>query len=135
MVLLLCHDNSMSYVYFQPNPCGKIVGDCAVRAVAKALDTTWQDAYLKIVTAGYAQCDVPSSNAVWGSVLKQNGFKRYAISNDCPDCYTAADFCREHPVGLYVLGFGNHVATVIDGNLYDAWNSSKETPFYYWTKE
>ena len=125
----------MSYVFYQPNPCGKTVGDCAVRAVAKALGITWQDSYLKIVTAGYGQCDVPSSNAVWGSVLRQNGFIRRVIPNTCPECYTAKDFCRDNPNGLYVLGFGNHVATVLDGDLYDAWDSSNEIPVYYWKKE
>ena len=39
---------------------------------------------------------------------------------------------KDYPVGTYVLGFGNHVATVIDGVLYDAWNSSKEIPQYFW---
>ena len=37
----------MSYIFFNPNPCGRAVGDCSVRAVAKALDLTWNDAFLK----------------------------------------------------------------------------------------
>lgn len=124
----------MSYVYFNNNPCGRFVGDCAVRAVAKALDTTWEDAYLKIVTAGYGMCDMPSSDAVWSSVLRQHGFRRKNIPDTCPDCYTAADFCRDNPQGIYVLGFGGHVATVVDGDLYDAWDSSKEIPVFVWYK-
>jgi len=57
------------------------------------------------------------------------------IPNECPDCYTAEDFCREHPTGTYILGFGGHVATVIDGNIYDSWDSSRMIPIYYWHKE
>lgn len=132
--LFLCHAYSMSYVNFNLNPCGRLVGDCAVRAVAKALDTTWEDAYLKIVTAGYGMCDMPSSDSVWGAVLRQNGFKRKAIPNTCPECYTAEQFCRDNPHGTFVLGFGGHVATVIDGNLFDAWDSSKEIPQFVWYK-
>lgn len=122
----------MGYINYQPNPCGRLVGDCAVRAIAKALDTTWEDAYLKIVTAGYGMCDMPSSDSVWGAVLRQNGFKRKAIPNTCPECYTAEDFCRDNPQGVFVLGFGGHVATVIDGDLYDAWDSSQEIPQFVW---
>lgn len=122
----------MGYINYQPNPCGRLVGDCAVRAVAKALNTTWEDAYLKIVTAGYGMCDMPSSDSVWGAVLRQNGFKRKAIPSACPDCYTAENFCRDNPQGVFVLGFGGHVATVIDGDLYDAWDSSQEIPQFVW---
>ena len=45
------------------------------------------------------------------------------------------EFAAEHPKGIYVLGFGNHVATIIDGIIYDSWDSSKEIPQYYWHKE
>lgn len=120
------------YVKYNPNPVGRNVGDCAVRAIAKALDTDWETAYSLIADAGYRMGDMPSSNSVWGAVLRQNGFYRKAIPNSCPDCYTAANFCDEHRNGVYVLGFGNHVATVVNGNLYDSWDSSQEIPQYYW---
>lgn len=119
---------------YNPNPAGRSVGDCAIRAVAKALDVPWETAYAMIAVNGFAMGDMPSSNSVWGAVLRQNGFQRSAIESECPDCYTAEDFCKEHPQGTFVLGFGNHVATVVDGDLYDSWDSSKEIPQYYWHK-
>lgn len=120
---------------YNPNPAGRAVGDCAVRALAKALDTDWETAYAKIAAAGFNMGDMPSSNSVWGAVLRQNGFYRENIPNECPDCYTAEDFSVDHPRGVYVLGFGNHVATVIDGVLYDSWNSSQEVPQYFWYRK
>lgn len=121
--------------WYNPSPAGKNVGDCSVRAVAKALNTDWETAYAMIAMNGYLLNDVPSSNTVWGSVLKQHGFQRSVIPTTCPDCYNAEDFARDHPHGTYVLGFGNHVATVKDGMIYDSWDSSKEIPVYYWSKE
>lgn len=117
---------------FNNNPAGRSVGDCAVRAVAKALSLTWEEAYALIAANGFAMGDMPSSNSVWGAVLRQNGFYRAAIESECPDCYTAEDFAQDHPNGVFVLGFGNHVATVVDGVLYDSWDSSNEIPQYYW---
>ena len=119
--------------YFNPNPAGRNVGDCSVRAVSAALGVSWEDAYSMIAANGFQMGDMPSSDSVWGSVLRQNGFYRYAIPNKCPDCYTAKDFAADHPKGVYVLGFGGHVATVIDGVLYDSWDSSNEIPIYFWT--
>ena len=124
----------MAYIQYNPNPMSRNVGDCSVRAIAKALDTDWETSYIRIMINGYAMGDMPSSDAVWGAVLRQNGFYREAIPNTCPDCYTAEDFCKDHPEGTYVLAFGGHVATVVDGNLYDSWDSSREIPQFYWFK-
>ena len=120
------------YIRYNPNPTGRNVGDCAVRAVSKALGIDWETAYLNIARNGFMMGDMPSSDSVWGAVLRQNGFYRRTVPNTCPDCYTADDFCRDNPEGVFVLGFGGHVATVIDGDLYDSWNSSNEIPVYVW---
>lgn len=120
--------------YFNENPAGRNVGDCAVRAVAVALGVDWETAFAKIANNAFQMGDMPSSNSVWGAVLRQNGFKRSVVPNNCPDCYDAEQFAEEHPEGTYVLGFGNHVATVKDGYLYDSWDSSKEIPQYFWWK-
>ena len=120
---------------FQNNPTGRSVGDCTVRAVSAALGIDWETAYALMVNNGFLMGDMPSGNAVWGSVLRQRGFSRKAIPNTCPDCYTIGAFAEDHPEGVFVVGTGNHVAAVIDGEILDAWDSSDEVPVYYWQKE
>lgn len=123
------------WIYFNPNPVSARVGDCAVRAVAKALNTDWETAYAMIAANGFTMGDVMSGNNVWGSVLRQHGFYRSAIPNTCPDCYTITDFCKDHPQGIYVVGTGTHVVCVVDGDYYDTWDSGNEIPAYYWHKK
>ena len=123
------------WIMYNPSPTNRNVGDCAVRAIAKALGTDWETAYALIALNGYLIGDMPSSNSVWGAVLRQNGFYRSAIANTCPDCYTIADFADDHPDGVYVVGTGSHVVTIRDGCIYDSWDSSQEIPQYYWHKE
>jgi len=120
---------------YNPNPTGRSVGDCAVRAVAKALDTDWETAYDLIAEAGYNMGDMPSSNSTWGAVLRQHGFYRANIPNTCPDCYNFGDFARDNPKGVYVLGTGTHTATVVDGVIYDNWNSEREIPQFVWYRK
>lgn len=119
---------------YNPNPAGRSVGDCAVRAVAAALGVDWETAYTMIADTGFRMADMPSSNSVWGAVLRQHGFRRYAIPNTCPDCYTMEQFAEDHPEGIYVVGTGNHVATIRDGWVMDSWNSLGEIPQFYWMK-
>lgn len=123
------------WIRYNPNPTGRSVGDCAVRAVAKALNIDWESAYDLIAANGFAMGDMPSSDSVWGAVLRQNGFYRKAIPNTCPDCYTAEDFARDNPDGIFVLGFGGHVATIEDGVIYDNWDSSQEIPQFVWYRK
>lgn len=123
------------WIRYNPNPYKRRTIDCTVRALSIALGLDWDTVYLMICAVGFAEKTMPSLNDVWGEVLYRNGFDKYSLNNECPGCYTAADFCREHPRGMYVLGFDTHVAAAIDGQLYDAWDSTGEIPRYIWTKE
>jgi hypothetical protein len=123
------------WVQYNPNPTGRLVGDCSIRAVAKALNLDWDTTYDMVSHNAKLMGDMPSSDSVWGAVLRQNGFNKVAVPNTCPDCYTAEDFCKDNPHGVFVLGFGGHTATVINGNLYDSWNSSNLIPIYYWFRK
>lgn len=123
------------WVEYNPNPTGRNVEDCSIRAVAKALGISWEDAFALLAKNAYQMGDLPNANSVIGSVLRMHDFYRKALPNTCPDCYTVDDFCRDHPRGTFVLFFGNHVATVADGDLYDSWNSSGLSPQFYWYKE
>lgn len=125
----------MSYEYFNPNPKGKMVGDCAIRAISKAFDESWEAVYMTLLVAGMRDCDMPNANSVWGKALRQAGFEKCLIEKDCTDCYTLDDFCRDNPSGVYVVATSGHVVTVIDGVIYDSWNSSAEIPIYYWKRK
>lgn len=120
---------------FNPNPHGSSVGDCAVRAVAAATGRSWEQAYISLALTGYALGDMPSANRTWGAYLQKQGYKRRMVEADCAACYTVADFAREYPRGVYVLGCSGHVLAIIDGEWWDSWDSGAECPIYYWYKE
>lgn len=119
---------------YQPNPCGKSVGDCAVRAISAALGVDWYEAYDLLCDEGRKRCNMPSGDEIWGAVLEQFGFRKYAVNNQRAGRYTAQKFCIDHPSGIYTLALGGHVATVVQGELMDSWNSSAETIIYYYAR-
>ena len=125
----------MMYVFFNPNPDNKLVGDCVIRAISKLLNQPWERTYIDLVIQGYIMADMPSSDVVWQAYLKRNGFNRYVIPNTCPDCYTVADFAADHPTGSYLLFVGQHVVTVVGGDYYDSWDSGYRVPIYYFSQE
>lgn len=122
------------YVEYNPNPKSKRVGDCVVRAIAKALGMDWDDVYIQLCLQGFKMKDMASSNSVWGSYLRSRGFLQITIPNTCPDCFTIRDFCKDNPQGTFVVGTGSHVVAIVDGNYYDAWDSGDEIPVYYFRR-
>ena len=120
---------------YNPNPLARRVGDCAVRAVSAALGVDWETAYVMLAVNGFAMGDLQNSNSVIGSVLRQHGFYRFNLSEACPDCYTFGDFARDNPHGVFVVGTGTHVATIVDGNLMDVWDSSGEPVAFVWHRK
>lgn len=124
----------MAYQNYNPNPNHSRVGDCAVRAICKATGRDWEEAYTALCAKGFELRDMPSSDAVWGKLLRDEGFHRRIIPETCPDCYTVAQFANDHPEGVYVVKVGEHVLAVEDGDYFDTWDSGEETPLYYYEK-
>lgn len=123
------------YQYFNNNPSNKLVGDCVIRAISIVTEEDWEHTYLALCLQGLFMHDMPSSNAVWGAYLMQNGYERHSIPNYCPECYTIADFAMDYPNGTYILSTGTHVVAVVDGSYMDSWDSGSEIPQYFWQKE
>ena len=78
----------MGFIFYNPNPSRKLVGDCVIRAITKVTDSDWKTTYMNIALRGYSMNDMPSSNSVWGEYLHSQGFRRHVIPDTCPDCYT-----------------------------------------------
>lgn len=123
------------YQQYNPNPRGKNVGDCTVRAIAKATGKEWGEAYLNLAVQGYLMGDMPSANACWGAYLRKLGFVRRMLPDSCPECYTLREFAEDYDQGTYIVALSGHVVCVEDGVIWDSWDSGGEVPLYHWVKE
>lgn len=124
----------MAYVYYNPNPTGRnSMGDCSIRAVSKVLNMNWDEAFDVLVDNARLRADMPNSNANIDEVLSDYGFHKETFS-DCNGCHTVKEFAETHPYGTYVLGTGDHVVAVINGNWFDSWRSDDESIIYYWAR-
>lgn len=121
----------MEFEHYNPNPYGKNVGDCTVRALSKALGQEWRKTYFDLCIEGALRGDMPSANATWGAYLRRNGYRRELAPEDA----TVSEFASEHPRGSYILALSGHVVCIQGGILYDSWDSSREIVLYFWRKE
>lgn len=116
------------------NPLQRRADDCTIRAIATALNEPWEKVYSDVCIEGLKLYDMPSANHVWGSYLRKKGFKRHIIPDTCPQCYSVAEFARDHPEGTYILALSGHVVPVINGDWIDTFNSGERIAIYYWER-
>lgn len=120
--------------YFNPNPRGLNVGDCTVRSICAATGLDWHTVHKALCDLSGDMADMPSADRVWWSLLKQFGFRQKRMIDRCPDCYTVADFCEDHPRGIYILGPKEHAVASIYGDYWDSWDSGLTVPTYYFRR-
>lgn len=114
---------------------GREDGDCTVCALATARDLPYSEAWQMLydVQGETRQCSfrlptwLGSHPERFGvtealSFPAQKGKKRM----------TAETFCRRFPSGRYILRMTRHVAAVVDGRLYDTWDSQYKCVYSAW---
>ena len=123
------------YIFYNPNPLEKRTDDCVIRALTKALDCDWETASVYAMTQQIRDADLYIKNYVWGNLLLRNGYTKHHLPDVCPDCYTVKDFADDYKKGKYIIGTGDHVLAVIDGDYYDSFDSGAMIPIIFYRKE
>ena len=118
--------------YFDPNPLPEDENDCTVRAICAVTTWDWDTASRVLFETARSLRRMPSSDKAWGELLHRMGFRRYAAPDWYPGRYTVRDFCLEHPHGEYFVCPRQHVAAVIDGQVWDSWDCLNSTVLFYW---
>lgn len=127
--------------YYNANPKNRITGDCAFRAISTALGQDYNKTVMEMAElmckTGYAMNDSKGEN----KYMESKGWVRYKQprKNDNTK-YTGKEFCKmvqsgiiKHKRILAHIG-GHHVVAIVDGKVWDIWNSTDGTIGNYWVK-
>ncbi len=123
------------YIYYNENPRANYdAGDCVIRAISITTGKSWDEIYTALCAEGFYLGDWGNNNGAWDWYIRSLGFSRHICPNDCPHCYSLADFAQQHRTGTYIVATGTHAIAVVDGDYYDAWDSGHVIPIYYYEK-
>lgn len=135
--------------YFNPNPTCKYfksgkpknwyVNDSSVRALAKALDVSWDKAYDMLSESGKKLYNVPTSKQVMEDVLAINGFTFVTYGKPSKDAKrpNVKQFIENNDTQnkIYVLNLADYFVCVIDKHIFDVSdNCLKSSVYSYWVK-
>lgn len=133
--------------YFNPNPNCKFfksgnpknwyINDSPVRAIAKALDVSWDDAFVKLTNAAKNIYNMPTSKQALDEVLSKEGYEFITLGKPKKGTSrpTVTEFIKEHQKGYIVLNLADYFVTVINGKIYDVSDKCLKSSVYsYWKK-
>lgn len=132
---------SKRYVYYQPNSkdIKDEYGDCTIRALCKALDVTWLEAFdmtVPILRDNQVVNIFGAPVEVRNKFLYQLGFNYTGVSARKGSTRPTVDsFAKEHQTGTYILKVAHHVVACVDGKYYDTWDSGYKSLYGYYEKE
>ena len=127
------------YVYYQPNEkdIKDKFGDCTIRALTKALNCSWLEAFDKMIpfcreeqVSNVFDCDIKTRKRIMDAL----GFDYTGISvSNGKERPTVAKFAEKHHNGVYILNVAHHEVACVDGKYYDTWDSGYKSLYGYFT--
>ncbi len=122
------------YKYYNPHPNGKRVGDCVKRAFTLATGWDYRDVSITLnrIKRELNQTKY-NDNKVWREFVKRQKWGK--ISFPAIKGQRRMDgfqFTNQFKEGTYVLRMAKHLVTVVDGVLYDSWDSRAKCVYVAW---
>lgn len=127
---------SKYYKEFNPNPLGKEVGDCTIRALCAVTGKDWFELYDMLSELGRElACPFNSIELKdYDYHTKLFGMVRHKVVREKgKKALNVQKFCREHQEGKFILRLANHMMGVVDGKyyeLYAGWEDSTVYTYY-----
>jgi len=150
------YPDTKTFHYFNANPKNRITGDCRIRAIATATGVDYNKVVMALaiiqIETGYDQCADTGINIL----MKRLGWKKMPQPRKKNGKkYTGKEFCEvqqkwlqdeknhgnEWDDGIVIsprifcnIG-GHHEVAIVDGKVWDIWNSTGGCIGNYWIKE
>ena len=120
---------------YNPNPKGKNIGDCTLRAYCAAFNISWEEAF--DIASGIAKENASMIQYVAEKVLLEHfeckvsdEYNKKTVK--AKERITVAEFAETHPYGTYILHIRGHLVTLRNGEYWDSWDSgSKKIDIVY----
>lgn len=139
------YPDTTTFHYHNQNPKNRITTDCVIRAISTATEIPYNQVVMELAKL---QCETgydDGDSKLYDKYLQSKGWiKKHQPRKLENTKYTGKEFCREVYEGttwgegdytriVAHIG-GNHVVAIIDGKVWDIWNSTDGCIGNYWVK-
>ena len=136
------YPETKTFHYYNANPHGRITGDCTTRALSVATGVPYNDVVMELARL---QCETGYEGHAkegYSKYLESLGWvkhKQPRKSNGKK--YTGKEFCKKLFPSICTDGGrvfakigGHHVVAIVDGKVWDIWDSTDGCIGNYWTR-
>ena len=141
------YPDTFAFHYHNQNPKHRITGDCVVRAISTATGIEYDRVVVELAEVQIATGYSLTSNEAMDRYLKSLGWVKHKQPRKVDNTkYTGLEFSNRIQMG-YEIDFdgcpndrivanvgGHHVAAIMDGKVWDTWDSTDGCIGNYWTK-
>ena len=132
------YPETRTFRYYNANPKNRIGGDCVVRAIALAMNQSWEQTVRELTEVGLKHGYVLNDSACYSKYLEMKGWvKRKQPRKPDNTKYTGKEFCIKYAYinQTYIAHIGgNHVVAIVGKKVHDIWDSTDGCIGNYWTK-
>ena len=126
----------MAYINYNANPKERKIGDCVIRALSKATGKSWDEVYDELYIIGKKKKRMMNDPAVYKEFLKDNNFNEYPAKRDeYNKMILVSEFAQiSNKENIYIISTRKHLTVVMEGDIYDTWNTSNEKAGRFFSK-
>ena len=142
------YPETRTFHYHNENPKNRITTDCVIRAVSTATKTPYNQVVMELAEmqckTGYDDGD----KKLYDQYLQSKGFVKYSQPRkDDNTKFTGKEWCLrlqedidwatngEQLKNIVAHIGGNHVVAIVDGKVWDTWDSTNGCIGNYWVKK
>lgn len=111
------------YVFYNPNPVSKDVGDCVIRALSVVTGKDWLTLFDELTEVCRRVFSLIDNQDVFSLYLREHAYACCEYEGRMPTLY---EFAKAHPKGKYFVIVPEHAVGVKDGKYYDTFDAGKE---------
>lgn len=129
------YPDTATFHYYNANPHNRITTDCVIRAISTATEIPYNQVVMEMAEL---QCKTgfdPSENTLINKYLESKGwFKMKQPRKSDNTKYTGREWCKMFKGTCIANIGGHHIVAIINGRVYDTWNSTDGCIGNYWMK-
>ena len=137
------YPDSFVYHYHNANPKGRITADCVIRAISTALNQDYNETLNELCQLQMETGYMLNDKKCYEKYLDMKGWIKCKQPRKIDGTkYTGHEFCSSGIIKKLQLGKrivahigGHHLVAIIDGRVWDTWNSTGGCIGNYWIKK
>lgn len=128
--------DTSTFHYYNANPKNKRTGDCVIRAIATVTKQSWDRVLRDLTELAIHYGQMVDDKVLYQKYLQKLGFVKYNQPKKFDGTkYTGSEWLRKYPNMTCIAHIGgHHLVAIIEGKIWDIWNSTGGCIGNYWIK-